>query len=174
MGSQTAIPTPLPVSHSVPPLPLPPPLDESQYMIRGDAVRLKHVLVHFLSNAIQQTVHPSRPQDSPPIVKITVCLSSLRNPLSSSQRNSVKYPISRSQDKLFTSGMALNGNSSFSSSLNPSCLSTVEAIHTSIPVLPNVSILVSDNCRRHKGSPIQKQSTPYRSNHTILLLIPFP
>ena len=40
----------------------------------GDAMRLKHVLVHFLSNAIQQTIHPSRPQDAPPIVKIKVLL----------------------------------------------------------------------------------------------------
>ena len=29
--------------------------DESQYMIRGDALRLENVLVHFLSNAVQHS-----------------------------------------------------------------------------------------------------------------------
>ena len=29
--------------------------DETQYMIRGDALRLENVLVHFISNAVQHS-----------------------------------------------------------------------------------------------------------------------
>ena len=43
--------------------------DEAQYMIRGDALRLENVLVHFISNAVQYS-------KANHVIRVKVCLIS--------------------------------------------------------------------------------------------------
>jgi len=112
----------------------PPCNGEAHFLIRGDAVRLERVLVHFLTNAINHTTPPSRPEDDPAVVRVVVDLP----------------PAGISAASLS------NGALSASASGNNGSFTSAKFVQSLLPArtgtgAPVVTIMVSDNNRHHEG-----------------------